>query len=416
MKLKFRLLILPILVFALAGCGKDDDDEITGDVPTPTPTAPTEAPYHSLDMTTDDGKVTQLQKHKLGKGIPIVITGDGFVDRDIRDGKFREATNNTLDALFSVHPLKSLRDYFDVYEVTAVSYNDFSDLDAIMDSTIQTAFNVDVIDGQGPNNMVFMVNPGDRDEQKVVKYAEKAIDDDRFDDATIIVLVNNDFSGGFCSHLKWVLGNSDIPAGCSIAYVSLTDMNVSNDHSDISQYNFGRTLLHEFGHAFAKLADEYVLDERKWDDPENGKRDLIISQNGGYDRNVSIYSDVTKTPWADFAADSRYDFEKLGCYEGGEYQATGVYRATEWNIMMGSLVTFFNYNVIARVMFYKRCMNIAYGDSWTYNYEDFVKFDLEKAKAEYEEIEKLMKKLYYDDSASKRLAAPRVKDVVFAHR
>ena len=177
MKLKFRLLILPILVFALAGCGKDDDDEITGDVPTPTPTAPTEAPYHSL----------------------VVITGDGFVDRDIRDGKFREATNNTLDALFSVHPLKSLRDYFDVYEVTAVSYNDFSDLDAIMDSTIQTAFNVDVIDGQGPNNMVFMVNPGDRDEQKVVKYAEKAIDDDRFDDATIIVLVNNDFSGGFCS-------------------------------------------------------------------------------------------------------------------------------------------------------------------------------------------------------------------------
>ena len=133
-------------------------------------------------------------------------------------------------------------------------------------------------------------------------------------------------------------------------------------------------------------------------------------------RNVSLDSDVTKTYWADFAADSRYDFEKLGCYEGGDCQATGVYRASENSIMSESTWNHNNYNVIAREMFYKRCMNIAYGDSWTFDYEDFVKFDLDKAKAEYEEIQKLIKKLNYDDSASKRLAAPRVKDVVFAHR
>ena len=42
------------------------------------------------------------------------------------------------------------------------------------------------------------------------------------------------------------------------------------------------------------------------------------------------------------------------------------------------------FNVISRVMIYKRCMNIAYGDSWKFDYEDFVKFDLEKAKAEYQ--------------------------------
>ena len=29
-------------------------------------------------------------------------------------------------------------------------------------------------------------------------------------------------------------------------------------------------------------------------------------------------------------------------------------------------------------------MKIAYGYSWEFNYEDFVKFDLEKAKAEYQ--------------------------------
>ena len=53
-------------------------------------------------------------------------------------------------------------------------------------------------------------------------------------------------------------------------------------------------------------------------------------------------------------------------------------------------------------MIYKRCMKIAYGDSWEFNYEDFVKFDLEKAKAEHEEI----KKQYPDYSKSMRSCAP----------
>ena len=129
----------------------------------------------------------------------------------------------------------------------------------------------------------------------------------------------------------------------------------------------------------------------------------MSKQNIGYYRNVSTYSDVTKTYWADFAADSRYDFEKLGCYEGGHYQEKGVYRPTDNSIMNSNSVGIvFSFNVASRVMIYKRCMNIAYGDSWKFNYEDFVKFDLEKAKAEYEEV----KKQYPNDSKSMRFCAP----------
>ena len=47
-------------------------------------------------------------------------------------------------------------------------------------------------------------------------------------------------------------------------------------------------------------------------------------------------------------------------------------------------------------------MRLAYGDSWEFNYEDFVKFDLEKAKAEHEDI----KKQYPKYSKSKRFCAP----------
>ena len=100
---------------------------------------------------------------------------------------------------------------------------------------------------------------------------------------------------------------------------------------------------------------------------------------------IKIESDVTKTDWADFAADSRYDFENLGCYEGGAYYATGIYRPTENSIMR---CTNNYFNVISRVMIYKRSMDIAYGNSWKFDYEDFVKFDLEKAKAAYQEDKK----------------------------
>ena len=67
-----------------------------------------------------------------------------------------------------------------------------------------------------------------------------------------------------------------------------------------------------------------------------------------------------------------------------------------------SIPSGFSFNVVGRAMIYKRCMKIAYGDSWEFNYEDFVKFDLEKAKAEY----KANQERYPTYSTSKRLGAP----------
>ncbi len=58
MKIWYKFLFLPVLILALAGCSKDDDDiVVNNDDNTPYYL------YHSKDLTTDDGKVTQLQKH-----------------------------------------------------------------------------------------------------------------------------------------------------------------------------------------------------------------------------------------------------------------------------------------------------------------------------------------------------------------
>lgn len=311
--------------------------------------------YHSQDMS-QDGKVTPILKHKKGNGVPIVIMGDGFLDRDITSGKYREATNKAIDGLFSMHPMKALKDYFDVYEVNAVSYNDY------FTSTSSTAFS--------SRFTSFTSTEIKGDDSKVKEYAKKAIDEKRIDDALIIVLINDNRYAGTCS-MCMDSKESDIPNGNSIAYVPLSESNEE-------QMMFSTVLCHEaIGHGFAKLADEYdnIIYEKI---PDDEKQDIINRQKSGGYRNVALDPDVAKSYWADFAADSRYNSERLGCYEGGATYALGVYRPTENSIMNDNIGGF---NVAGRVMIYKRCMKIALGKSWNFNLADFITFDLENGKA-----------------------------------
>ena len=46
---------------------------------------------------------------------------------------------------------------------------------------------------------------------------------------------------------------------------------------------------------------------------------------------------------------------------------------------MNGFVEYFN--PIGRLMIYKRCMSIAYGNKWKFNYEDFVDFERANAPA-----------------------------------
>ena len=350
MKIWCKYLFLPILILAFVGCSNDDDDDESSKV--------------------EDGKVTQLQKHTVGKGVPIAIMCNRFSDRDIASGKYREVVNWALEGLFSVHPMKSLRDYFDVYEVAAVAY---------YENTQNTGTTSYVRNDSIDYVSIFM---------------NKTFGVD-WDDVVFIVLDYKSFrSHAYIVHSSSESG-SDIPSGFNTAYVWCP---LENDGT-VKRDNDPSELLHEaIGHCFAGLADEYIDKENEWDDYEWEKKWIMDSQKAGDYRNISLDSDVTKTYWADFAADSRYDFEKLGCYEGAHYRPTGVYRATENSIMRYGAY----FNVIGRVMIYKRCMKIAYGDSWKFDYEEFVKFDLEKAKAEY----KANQKLDPNFSTSKCFCAP----------
>lgn len=305
----------------------------------------------SKDTVTNDGIVKQLQKHTIGKGVPLVIMGDGFIDIEVADGTYDDAMKLTYEYFFNIDPMTKLKDYFDVYYVTAVSYNN------VFSSTTRTAFK-SVFEG-GSSTQVL------GDNEKVLTYAEKAISTSIIDDAVIIVVLNDTRNAGTCV-LTSIPEKSSIPSGYSIAYLPMTE------YSESTQVGFEQILHHEaIGHGFAKLADEYNRAENGTITNE-AKKKLEQSWEYGFCRNLSLSSEVNQTFWSDLASDTRYSSESLGCYEGGYTYFKGVWRATDANIMRHNIGGF---NAQQRRLIYNRCMRIANGTSWQPTYEDFVAFD-----------------------------------------
>ena len=80
--------------------------------------------YESVDFS-KDGDVKVLQKHSKGKGIPLVLTGTAYTDRLIADRTFQKVMDKAYESYFSIEPLTSFKDYFDVYQLTTVSKNEY---------------------------------------------------------------------------------------------------------------------------------------------------------------------------------------------------------------------------------------------------------------------------------------------------
>lgn len=300
--------------------------------------------YVSTDFS-KDGEILTLQTHTKGNGIKLVIMGDLFVDIDMGEGgRYEVVMKETMENYFSIEPYKSLRDYFDVVAIKAVSKHDWM--------SGETAFETTNTNGLSENIA------------KCMEYAQKAVGGNSLDNVQTILVLNlvGSVAGGHCS----MFSNGFSLACC--AY----------DKNDLRE--FKELVYHEAGgHGFGLLSDEYILYENTFTDIEG----LQQRHKDGWSANVDYISDPQKVSWAHFISDSRYKDEGLGIFEGAMCRY-GIYRATEYSIMRESmsvngenLYTKVNqYNAPSREVIYKRAMKLAYGDSWNYDYEEFVKFDI----------------------------------------
>lgn len=302
--------------------------------------------YYSTNYEMD-GVIEQVQSSNVSNGIDLYFFGDAYSDRLIESGKYKSDLMLAIDAIFSEEPFKSFKNCFNIYIVYAVSANE-------------------VVSYEKPYNTAFFttLNPYDTkiyrylDPYSYLTYLKRQFINEEVISVTV---VNND-SGHGIAYLNWVQDPEiDYGYGNGEAYVTRC--------SDDEQ--FKNTVLHEFGHAFAKLADEYWYDDGEV--PTQTELDLLEEcQRYGVYKNVSATNDPDAAPWSRFLQDERYTSTGLGLYEGGWSYASGIWRPSENSIMRHNTG---GYNAPSRAAIYNKIHKRVYGNSWVFDYDEFTEYD-----------------------------------------
>lgn len=299
--------------------------------------------YVSTDYS-EDGKVTQLQQATKGRGIPFVLMGDGFTDIDIQDSTYMTVMRRTMENLFSEEPVKSLRDYFDVYMVTVVSANNYFTEES------QTAFSC------VPDNQSTEIRCNDG---RIGEYVRRVESIDSLNALAVVVLNTNIYKG-----VTYLYSNRPNP-GLKQYSVALFPV-VENLESE----TFRSVSVHEaIGHGLAKLADEYAQDEL-------GAADEVVIQQlrnmhrAGWMMNVDSEGEEDKVLWSGFIGDGHFLNEQIGVYEGGFTYFKGIYRPSDDSMMNRSKSPF---NAPSRQIIYNKVIEL--GEGRTPSYEEFVAFD-----------------------------------------
>ena len=193
----------------------------------------------SVDFS-EDGKIDTLQQHAKGEGIPIVLMGDGFVDQELADGTYRRVMEKAMENLFTEEPVKSLREYFDVFMINAVSENnDFG-------MGYKTAFSCKLAGG----NSTTIIG----DDTSVQIYVGKVLDKEKKKENSLAVVILN--TSAYAGTTYWgYQGKNNKLVEFAIAYCPVID-NLDSEH-------FRQVLVHEaIGHGLGKLEDEYVYSDK----------------------------------------------------------------------------------------------------------------------------------------------------------
>lgn len=291
--------------------------------------------YESTDFS-KDGEVLTLQKASKGKGINVVLTGDGYTDRDMKaGGLYEQMMKKSMEQFFAIEPYATFRDRFNVYAVKAVSLN------GQIGNSYKTAFSTVAGGGEYIGG----------DNEKVFEYALKVPGIDSRKDLLVMVLANEQASHGCC--FMYYDDNA------AVAYTG----SLRNDAA-----GFGSTLRHEAGgHGFAFLGDEYSNRSGTPSANEIARNKEQYAGKGWW-ANVDFTKDPKTVRWNWFLSDARYK-SLVGIYEGAYTYAKKAYRPSENSMMRENMEWF---NAPSRQAIYKRIMELS-GES--YSLDKFVEYD-----------------------------------------
>lgn len=233
-------------------------------------------------------KVRELKDSGPPSGtVDIVILGDGYRSDQIH--KLRDDAKRFVDLFFDTEPFRSRRSDFNVRLIETVSRESGVDdprEGLFRDNLLGLSFNSLDID----RYMLTLSN-------KVVREIAGSVPYDQ-----IIILANEQKYGG---------------GGIFRLYSTC----ISDNEYD------GYVFVHEFGHAFAGLGDEYYSSTVTYND-------MYPRGVEPWEPNITALLDSTNVKWGDLILegtpvptpdDSTYN-DVVGCFEGAGYSAEGLYR------------------------------------------------------------------------------------------
>ena len=345
----------------------------------------------------EDGIVV-LQEASKGNGTDIIIMGDGFSKTHFGNGgNYDKVMRQAYEDFFSIEPYSSLKEYFNVYYINAVSEDDH-DATPLMNGAIQgtantvfsTTFTENSTSITGDNN-VALSYAMQAIRQKGGKGGTECSDEDeinrRANSSLMIVMVNVACHAGTCS-MSYSSG-TDYCAESSVAYSALS----------FNAEGCRLTLIHEAGgHGFGKLADEYGgyringFSTADWNN-------LINLHSYGLQRNVNehwtaeekddgwnvdfrdTYTDESNVYWSELLYQS-YGYtasEGLGIYRGARTYDNLYCRPTDNSMMRDQFAENGNFfNAISRWAIWYRLMRLTGSISSTdfkSSLNEFIAFD-----------------------------------------
>ena len=342
--------------------------------------------------------IVVLQEATKGDGTDIIIMGDGFDKTHFGSaGNYDEIMRKAYNDFFSVEPYTSLKEYFNVYYINAVSAEDH-DAKPLLNGATQgdastifsTQFTPNTTSITGDDNAT-RTYAAQAIRKKGGKNGSECTDEDeissRVNSSLIMVMVNVKCHAGTCS-----ISYNFATDYCAVSSVAYTALSTSDE---MRRW----TLIHEAGgHGFGKLSDEYGdnfitrFSTTEWDY-------LIRQHNSGIYRNINehwtadekadgwnndfrdTYTDESNVYWSDLL-DASYGYrtsEGLGIYRGGNTYSNLFCRPTNNSVMRNQFDTDGHYfNAISRWAIWYRLMrltNSTTAQSFKESLDDFIAFD-----------------------------------------
>lgn len=284
----------------------------------------------------------------------LVILGDGYQKKDLSaGGRFERNARSVMGNFFAVEPFKSFVDRFNVYMVSYESQDEGPDL---MSDNIEwnTYFGTEY---KGGGNTYVNCRGGNYDKvTDVVRSVLGLSSDEAYYRTIVILLVNTSENLGSTAYPQRTTMDASVTGDGFASFAIAMLASGSTGTGGLVRHEAG-------GHAFGRLADEYV--SGKGEAGASVASELESWHSKGFYRNVC----TDMAYWNEFSGLAGY--ESVGYYEGAWSYTKGVYRPTASSIMLNNNGQF---NAPSRRAIYERIIRQTEGYD-AYSFAGFLTYD-----------------------------------------